>query len=147
MKFILVLISFLMIVSAQASQLDLQGKFYFNAGSTEREKKMLRFCNKNDATFRQGLSEGLKNGDLRIKGIVNIDGNLTIRVYNNQYGEWMETSPLYCNIKKDRESNAIKQEDVGFSVVVTKSADELSREIEDIRLNANKILKNTDDKI
>jgi len=96
-KLIAIVLLILFVFNAQA------GDFYFNAGTTKSQKETVTKCIRKDFEFSKGMGEALENSDLMLVGIYYINNTYTMRVSNNRYGKWMETSPLYCDLRSEKE--------------------------------------------
>ena len=78
------------------------GDFYFNTQTTKSQKETVTNCMRKDFGFNEGMDEALENSDLMLIGIYFVNGTYTMRVSNNRYGKWMETRPLYCDLRSEK---------------------------------------------
>ncbi len=89
----------LLVLSVSTTQ---AGDFYYNTETTKSQKETVTKCMHKDLVFVTGMDEALKNSDLMLLGIYYVNGTYTMRMSNNQYGQWMETRPLYCDLRSDK---------------------------------------------
>ena len=88
---------------------SIAGDLLYTKNFTSSQRTQVEKCYQLDKSFSGQVKKMTNNGDIALKGMISQKDGYMFMTMTNAYGEWMEFTPLYCDLRSDKEIAAAEE--------------------------------------